>query len=46
MPAPPPPVRSAQIKVELEKLEDSPMKQKLLERLELISTTDQRDMVF
>ncbi|MGD0836542.1 MAG: [FeFe] hydrogenase H-cluster radical SAM maturase HydG [Polyangia bacterium] len=36
----------AQIKVELEKLEDSPMKQKLLERLELISTTDQRDMVF
>jgi 2-iminoacetate synthase len=36
----------AQIKVELEKLEDSPMKQKLLERLQLISATDQRDMVF
>lgn len=36
----------AQIKVELDKLEDSPMKQKLLERLALVQQTNERDMVF
>lgn len=36
----------AQIQVELDKLEDSPMKQKLLERLAVIKETNERDMVF
>lgn len=36
----------AQIQVELDKLEDSPMKQKLLERLASIKETNERDMVF
>ncbi len=36
----------AQIQVELDKLEDSPMKQKLVERLASIRETNERDMVF
>ncbi len=36
----------AQIQVELDKLEDSPMKQKLLERLAKVKETNERDMVF
>jgi 2-iminoacetate synthase len=36
----------AQIQVELDKLEDSPMKQQLLDRLRRIQETDERDMVF
>lgn len=36
----------AQIKVELDKLDDSPMKQQLLDRLDKIQKTHERDMVF
>ncbi len=36
----------AQIQAELDKLEDSPLKQKLVERLARIQTTQERDMVF
>jgi 2-iminoacetate synthase len=36
----------AQIQVELDKLEDSPMKKQLVERLENIQKTNERDMVF
>jgi hypothetical protein len=36
----------AQIQVELDKLEDSPMKQTLVERLAKVRETNERDMVF
>jgi 2-iminoacetate synthase len=36
----------AQIQVELDKLEDSPMKQTLIERLARVRETNERDMVF
>ena len=36
----------AQVQVELDKLEDSPMKQQLIERLARIRQTSERDMVF
>jgi 2-iminoacetate synthase len=36
----------AQIQVELDKLEDSPMKKQLIERLARIRETSERDMVF
>jgi 2-iminoacetate synthase len=36
----------AQIQVELDKLEDSPMKKTLVERLAKVRETNERDMVF